>query len=59
MYAHCALSLLVICRWLTPAGLDLAESLLSLNPRLRPTAEQALRLPYFTQELPRPELPNV
>ncbi|ORY76880.1 kinase-like domain-containing protein [Leucosporidium creatinivorum] len=46
-------------KWLTPAGLDLAEALLSLNPAGRPDSDAALRMPYFTKEAPRPEMPDV
>ncbi|KAI5480696.1 cyclin-dependent protein kinase [Pseudohyphozyma bogoriensis] len=45
--------------WLTPGGLDVAEALLSLNPALRPTAEEALKMPYFTTEEPKAQLPEV
>ncbi|KZW04203.1 Pkinase-domain-containing protein [Exidia glandulosa HHB12029] len=45
-------------RWLSPAGLDLAEGLLSYNPKLRVTAAQALETAYFTTELPRAEMPT-
>ncbi|KAK7695842.1 hypothetical protein QCA50_000480 [Cerrena zonata] len=44
-------------KWLSPAGLDLAEHLLTFNPALRATAVQALEANYFKQELPPPELP--
>ncbi|KAH9899866.1 Pkinase-domain-containing protein [Cubamyces lactineus] len=39
-------------KWLTPAGLDLAERLLTYNPERRITAAQALEAPYFNQEQP-------
>ncbi|KAI1795234.1 Pkinase-domain-containing protein [Ganoderma leucocontextum] len=39
-------------KWLSPAGLDLAEQLLSWNPERRITATQALEAPYFNQEQP-------
>ncbi|KAH9943436.1 Pkinase-domain-containing protein [Epithele typhae] len=39
-------------KWLSPAGLDLAEQLLSWNPETRITAAQALEAPYFNQESP-------
>ena len=45
-------------RWLSPAGLDLAEHLLTFNPALRATAVQALDASYFKQEQPPPELPT-
>ncbi|THH06794.1 hypothetical protein EW145_g3846 [Phellinidium pouzarii] len=44
-------------KWLSPAGLDLAERLLSYNPTRRATADQALEAPYFNQEEPAPMLP--
>ncbi|ORY07446.1 Pkinase-domain-containing protein [Basidiobolus meristosporus CBS 931.73] len=37
---------------MTPAALDLAERLLSMNPAKRPTAQDALSHPYFTSEEP-------
>jgi CTD kinase subunit alpha len=40
----------------SPAGLDLLDALLQLDPARRPTAAQALQFPYFTQEHP-PMLP--
>ncbi|OJT03761.1 CTD kinase subunit alpha [Trametes pubescens] len=39
-------------KWLTPAGLDLAERLLTYNPERRITALQAMDAPYFNQEEP-------
>ncbi|GAA5940513.1 uncharacterized protein JCM15063_002357 [Sporobolomyces koalae] len=45
-------------KWLTPAGLEVADRLLSLNPAGRPTADEALRLDYFVKEEPQPELPD-
>ncbi|KAI5124816.1 hypothetical protein M0805_005447 [Coniferiporia weirii] len=44
-------------KWLSPAGLDLAERLLSYDPSRRATADQALEAPYFSQEDPPPMLP--
>ncbi|KAF8138728.1 Pkinase-domain-containing protein [Boletus edulis] len=44
-------------KWLSPAGLDLAEQLLTYDPAKRVTAAQALEAPYFKDELPPPELP--
>lgn len=49
----------LIRRWLTPAGLDVAEKLLSLDPALRPTADEALLMEYFKTEEPKPELPDM
>ncbi|GAA5985366.1 hypothetical protein JCM11641_006378 [Rhodosporidiobolus odoratus] len=46
-------------KWLSPAALDLADRLLSLNPAGRPTADEALRLPYFVSEEPAAELPTM
>ncbi len=37
-------------RWLSPAGLDLAEELLAFDPLHRVTAVQALEAPYFKVE---------
>ena len=45
-------------RWLSPAGLDLAERLLAYDPEQRATATQALDAPYFNQEPPLPEYPT-
>lgn len=56
--SYCHLSHVVLFRWLSPAGLDLAEHLLTFNPALRATAVQALDANYFKQELPPPELPT-
>ncbi|RDX55618.1 Pkinase-domain-containing protein [Lentinus brumalis] len=39
-------------KWLSPAGLDLAEQLLAWDPERRITAVQALEAPYFNQEQP-------
>lgn len=39
-------------RWLSPAGLDLAEKLLAFDPLQRVSAEQALEAPYFNLEAP-------
>ncbi|KAK3817061.1 MAG: kinase-like domain-containing protein, partial [Linnemannia elongata] len=49
---------------MSPAALDLAEALLSLNPKRRPTAVEALsNFAYFTEEEPAPcrpeELPKI
>jgi serine/threonine protein kinase len=44
-------------RWLSPAGLDLAERLLSYDPAQRVTAVDALEAPYFRQENPPAALP--
>lgn len=44
-------------KWLSPAGLDLAEQLLNFDPAQRVTALQALDAPYFKQEQPHPLLP--
>jgi CTD kinase subunit alpha len=48
---------LVSIRYLSPAALDLAESLLSFDPSKRVTAAAALEAPYFTTEEPAAELP--
>jgi len=45
-------------RWLSPAALDLAEGLLTFNPKLRVTAADALAMPYFTTEEPTAEMPT-
>ncbi|KAM0751026.1 Pkinase-domain-containing protein [Meredithblackwellia eburnea MCA 4105] len=45
-------------KWLSPAGLDIAEALLSLNPANRPTADEALQMDYFFED-PQPEMPAV
>jgi CTD kinase subunit alpha len=44
---------------MTPAGLDVAERLLSLDPTRRPTAAEALRMEYFVSEEPKPEAPDL
>ncbi|GAA5999288.1 uncharacterized protein JCM10292_001732 [Rhodotorula paludigena] len=44
---------------LSPAGLDLAERLLALDPSRRPTADEALRMEYFTTEEPKAEMPTM
>lgn len=62
-YVCCTLSMntltksLKTIRWLSPAGLDLAEWLLTYDPMQRATAAQALDAPYFTQEQPPAALP--
>ena len=45
-------------RWLSPAGLDVAERLLSMDPAKRPTADEALQMAYFRED-PLPEMPDV
>ena len=45
-------------RWLTPAGLELAQALLTFDPTKRITAHDALKLPFFQTEEPRPQLPD-
>ncbi|KAG6831593.1 hypothetical protein H0H92_009066 [Tricholoma furcatifolium] len=44
-------------KWLSSAGLDLAEQLLSYNPSERATASQAMEAAYFTEEEPKAALP--
>ena len=52
-------SLFIACfRWLSPAGLDLAERLLTYDPDKRVAAADALEAPYFTEEEPRPAAPT-
>ncbi|GAA6062854.1 hypothetical protein JCM10212_006107 [Sporobolomyces blumeae] len=46
-------------KWLSPAGLDVADRLLSLDPAGRPTADEALGMDYFTKEEPAPEVPDI
>jgi CTD kinase subunit alpha len=41
-----------VYRWLSPAGLDLAEQLLAYDPQKRISAIDAMRAPYFTDEEP-------
>ena len=48
----------ILRRWLSPAGLDLAERLLAYDPAQRVTAAQALEAPYFHQEQPPAEPPT-
>jgi CTD kinase subunit alpha len=45
-------------RWLSPAGLDLAEELLAFDPLHRVTAVQALEAAYFKVEEPPPAMPT-
>ncbi|TFK23277.1 Pkinase-domain-containing protein [Coprinopsis marcescibilis] len=45
-------------KWLSPAALDLAERLLTYDPDLRVTAQEAMEAPYFTQETPFAERPT-
>ncbi|KAH9938147.1 Pkinase-domain-containing protein [Fomitopsis serialis] len=45
-------------KWLSPAGLDLAERLLTYDPAKRVTALEALEAPYFKEEQPRPSAPT-
>ncbi|CAE7183124.1 unnamed protein product [Rhizoctonia solani] len=44
-------------KYLSPAALDLAESLLAYDPNKRATATQALQAPYFVSEDPPAEKP--
>lgn len=44
-------------RWMSPAGLDLAEKLLAYDPVQRATAQDALEAPYFREEQPPAALP--
>ncbi|KAH7343357.1 kinase-like domain-containing protein [Rhizoctonia solani] len=44
-------------KYLSPAALDLAESLLAYDPNKRATAAQALQAAYFVSEDPPPEKP--
>ncbi|KAL8277113.1 hypothetical protein RQP46_010441 [Phenoliferia psychrophenolica] len=45
-------------KWLSPAGLDVAERLLSMDPAKRPTADEARDMEYFRED-PQPEMPDV
>jgi len=45
-------------KWLSPAGLDLAEELLAFDPLHRVTAVQALEAAYFKAEEPPPAMPT-
>lgn len=49
-----------LCRkyGLSSGAMDLIESLLLYNPLKRVSASEALAAPYFTSELPGPELPE-
>jgi serine/threonine protein kinase len=47
----------LLARWLSPAGLDLAERLLTYDPAQRVTAVDALEASYFRQEDPPAALP--
>ena len=44
---------------LSPGGLDVAAALLSLNPAGRPTAEECMKMAYFTTEEPRAQRPDM
>jgi CTD kinase subunit alpha len=47
-------------KWLdTPGSVELAESLLAMNPARRLSADEALELPYFTTEAPEAEMPKM
>ncbi|GJJ07429.1 hypothetical protein Clacol_001631 [Clathrus columnatus] len=46
-------------KWLSSAGLDLAERLLAYNPSKRVTAAQALDAPYFKMEEPSESMPEL
>lgn len=50
--------LISFTRWLSPAGLDLAEELLAFDPLHRATATQALEAAYFKTEEPSPMMPT-
>jgi CTD kinase subunit alpha len=50
--------LISLTRWLSPAGLDLAEELLAFDPLHRATAVQALEAAYFKAEDPPPMMPT-
>jgi CTD kinase subunit alpha len=50
--------LISFTRWLSPAGLDLAEELLAFDPLHRVTAVQALEAAYFKTEEPPPMMPT-
>ncbi|KAK9478499.1 kinase-like domain-containing protein [Lipomyces japonicus] len=43
---------------MSPCGLELASKLLSLDPKKRPSAEEALADPYFAEEKPEPVRPS-
>jgi serine/threonine protein kinase len=47
-----------LCYSISPMAFDLLDGLLSLDPRRRLTADQALRHPYFWTELPPIALPS-
>lgn len=57
--ALCLTRVTVTLRHLSPAGLDVAEALLALDPARRPTADEVLKFPYFTTEEPKPEMPTM
>jgi len=38
---------------MSPQGLDLLDKMLQLDPNKRPTAQEALNHPYFTEEEPK------
>ncbi|KAF8913932.1 hypothetical protein CPB84DRAFT_1757945 [Gymnopilus junonius] len=44
-------------KWMSPAALDLAESLLTYDPLQRVTALEAMNSPYFHEEKPAPAPP--
>jgi CTD kinase subunit alpha len=52
------MTLMKSTRWLSPAGLDLAEELLAFDPLHRITAVQALEAAYLTVEEPPPAMPT-
>ncbi|ORY26664.1 kinase-like domain-containing protein [Naematelia encephala] len=47
----------IFSKWLSPAGLDLAQGLLAFDPARRLLADQAMQTPYFTSEAPPMEKP--
>ena len=49
---------LMMNRWLTPAGLDLAEGLLVFDTKRRLSANSAMKTAYFTEEQPEMEMPT-
>lgn len=50
--------LILLPRYLSPAALNLVQSLLEYNPAKRITAADALETPFFTVEQPEKELPE-
>ncbi|KAJ1930940.1 kinase subunit of RNA polymerase II carboxy-terminal domain kinase I, partial [Linderina macrospora] len=43
-----------LCARMSPCAVQLAEDMLALDPKVRPSARKCLESPYFTMEAPKP-----